>query len=362
MNLEPVRSGIARETLKLPACALPRPGDLVLWHENSLPITGILIGHSSSFLPCIETPWNMTLYPPSFDAIRIYDRETAVGPNWLSLPNDALVVEPTPKEQAIFDDLLEQSIPKGSKHIDLLYEIWARGYEVFVIGGTVRDVVAGIQARDIDISTTMPLDKLACLVGGMYGATYEISDESCQQGELRLGGRPGSTDPFIDISVFKHLMPGTPNAIFGSSFLRDIAHRDFACNSVYYDPINRALIDPTGNGLVDAKSCQLRTVFDARLQNQYQVAQIAIRMIKFRVRGFGAARGHEAELQQLIKQLQAMGSIDLVAYVKSQVFGSLTSSSDRAATFDLMREVFMSLGEKETWEVRFNAFREEFLS
>ncbi|MEV0269665.1 hypothetical protein AB0H43_12865 [Hamadaea sp. NPDC050747] len=355
------RTTIDLGSLKIPPCALPRPGDSVLWYERALPISGHLLGHTQNCAPCVKTEWDATVVLHSYDSIRLVEPDKPVGPNWTHLPPSANVVRPTRAEQDRFAELLGRRIPNGTRYIDLIGEIWSRGHEVFLTAGAVRDIIADRECRDVDIATTMPLEKLFRIVDGMYEGTIRFDNENRSNGQLTLGGAPGTTDPFVDIRVFRHLWPGTPRAIFGSSFEQDTAYRDFACNSLYFDPINNALIDPTGYGLSDAADSRLRAVYNAKLRTHLQIAEIGVRMIKFCVQGYSAADGHEEELQELARHTGTLPSIELVSFVKSQVFRGL-SEAERTIAYDLMRQMFVALGEERLWDARYGPYREELLS
>jgi tRNA nucleotidyltransferase/poly(A) polymerase len=87
----------------------------------------------------------------------------------------------------------------------------------------------------------------------MYRIAPKADERALRNGHLRLGGRPGSREPFADLSAFKFTHPGEQNAIFSADVARDLGFRDFACNAVYYDPINHVYIDPSGVGITDAE-------------------------------------------------------------------------------------------------------------
>jgi hypothetical protein len=348
------------DRLRLPPCALPRPGDHVVWYQNGVKTKGELLGHTPESFPCIQAEYGMTFRPTSFDVIRLKDPMSAIGPNWFRLPSEATITTPHPHEHQMLSELLGQRVPPGTRHIDLVYEIWSRGFEVFLIGGTVREVIAGRASRDVDIATTMPIDRLHQLVSCMYGKHVELGDLDRLAGRMRVGGTPGRTDPYVDIRIFHHHMPGTEDAVFGASFQRDTAHRDFACNCVYYDPINDVFIDPTGDGLNDAALSRLRTVYDEAVHSTHSIARIAVRVFKFLCRGYGPANGHEDDLDRLLHQVHNLPAIELIADMKLQVFDSMDPSR-RQKVYDMIHDEFVRLGDEPFWDRSIRPFREELL-
>ena len=117
----------------------------------------------------------------------------------------------------------------------------------------MRDLLAGTPTQDIDLATTMPLDRML----GFVEAMYSTRAVDVRRGHLRVGGTPASGDPFLDVNVFVAADPGTDEAVFGTGFASDLAHRDFTCNALYFEPENEVLVDPSGYG---AQDCERRTL------------------------------------------------------------------------------------------------------
>jgi hypothetical protein len=109
--------------------------------------------------------------------------------------------------------------------------------------------LAGREPVGVEVATTMPIPRLHALVGRMYDAQGEFGKIDRLYGNLRIGGVPGSGQGAVNARVFPLHGRGTDHARFASSFVRDTGYRDFACHCVYYDPVNKVLIDPTGRAL-----------------------------------------------------------------------------------------------------------------
>ena len=311
-----VREVVQIEDLRLPQSAIPRSGDEVAWYLNASRQEGLLSGHAPGARPVVRTRKGYTFPLNSFDQIRWADPNVRIGPVWTNLGSSARIVRPTGEEYAEFGRLLTQPIPPGPTYLELIEEIWFRGFEVFVVGGTVRDVIAGEQTHDVDLVTTMPLERATPLLKSMYRIDPEIHGPN---GYVRLGSKK-SGEPFIDLKSFVFSDPGTEQAVFGGDFNADVSHRDFSCNAVYYDPKNNVLIDPTGRGIQSAETKTLEIVCDHQ-RPAYNRGQVVIRFVKFRCRGFVCS----AETLQIIRSvflpgLAAMTRSDLIDYLYRQVF------------------------------------------
>ena len=185
---EPTRAHISPNHLRLPYCETPRPGDRVVWYQDALRLHGTLLGHKSDGRPYIFNDFGGVSELPSFDYLRLEQIDKRLGPIWDRLPSGAQIVSPLAAESQELKALLDQTTPPGPRYIDLVTEIWSRGYEVFVVGGTVRDVISRTPTKDVDLVTTMPLTKARPLVKSMYRQYGTLPKAALQNGHLRLGG------------------------------------------------------------------------------------------------------------------------------------------------------------------------------
>jgi len=357
-----VRDPATASDLKITDPATPRPGDIVLWYQSHSPLSGVLQGHRANGSPYVLNSFGQPSFPRSFETIRLVDPVDRVGPNWDRLPTDAKIVRPLVGERARLAELLQQRTPPGPRYSQLIEEIHARGYEVFVVGGTVRDVIAGVQSNDVDLATTMPLDRVLPLVQSMYRNPKGIDHGARINGHLRLGGAYGTSDPFIDLSLFKDTFVGSREALFSDSFSADVANRDFACNAVYYEPIGNVFIDPTGVGVTDAEARLLRVICDQQRRNAAQVAQVAVRYFKFRSRGFVAVDGCPIRIaEDFLPMLAAVGEPQRVQYMRRQLLGKVRRGEERE-TLAVVREEFVNIGALKVWETLVAPFEEELLA
>lgn len=311
------RETVPVSALRIPDCPTPRPGEKVVWYAGSRRIQGTFHGYTARGRAAVTTGHNNFALPRDPSVIRRQDPFAPKGANWSELPDSAQIVRPSPEEQQKLDDLLEGIGVPGIPYKELFEEIWLRGYEVFLVGGSVRDVLAGLVPKDIDLVTTMRLHLALPFLESMYGSRPSLKGET---GFLRLGNHRATEDNFIDVKMFTQSFVGSPDALFGASFAEDLAFRDFSCNSLYYDPNNRVLIDPHGRGISDAAERLLRLVHDAERGRGKQMGQITIRYVKFRCRGFSAADGtHDRIVTEYAKYLSGMTEDDRRHYLARQI-------------------------------------------
>ena len=346
------RVAVEPSEMALPDPAIPRPGDRVSLYEHQRRLTGVLLGHGPTGRPIVQSSFGTPFVATSFDSMRIVDLGSRLPPNWHRVPSIGACVRPTPNEHGAFQDLLAGRTAPGPRYIDLIEEIHNRGYETFVVGGTVRDVLRQAPGKDVDLVTTMPLLRAQDVLRQMYGTAAvprPLPLAALRNGHLKLGGSRVAEDAFIDFCVFKHSSIGTRNAIFSDDFEFDTANRDFACNSVYYDPINDVLIDPSGYGIDDAEEQVLRLVASTELRSPYQLGQVVVRLFKFVSRGMALHESLSTSLDGLLPHLASMDSIRRASYVRTQIL-SKTSSDKHEAAYAIFAESWSTLGLKDTFD------------
>lgn len=248
------------------------------------------------------------------------------------------------------NSVLDEPIPPGPTYRDLIEEVWGRGFEIYLVGGIVRDVLSGDGGNDVDLVTTMPLQKAHQFLKSMY---VIVPKGNGRRGYIRLGGTPRSGDPFIDLKVFSNCFMGTDNAAFGVGFDRDVVHRDFACNSLYYDAINGIIVDPTGRGIQDATNKTLRLV--CATDDRRQKAQIFIRYIKFLMRGYTPTEDtEEAITKGYARCLSGMTRDFRRSYLITQVTSKIRDIRKKREALIAVKAQLVCVGASDVWSEFFD--------
>jgi tRNA nucleotidyltransferase (CCA-adding enzyme) len=133
------------------------------------------------------------------------------------------------------------------------------GFNVYLTGGTVRDLITGATLRDLDFSVEGNPAKMAAeLEKG--GATIVSHDDKLRQVEVLFGGEwEGSISAARDDH---YVRPGTRPEIRWSTIMEDLRRRDFSLNAIAIslNPASRGLLlDPT-NGLSDIEHGEVRAL------------------------------------------------------------------------------------------------------
>jgi tRNA nucleotidyltransferase (CCA-adding enzyme) len=157
----------------------------------------------------------------------------------------------------------------------------ALGFNVYLTGGTVRDLVTGASLRDLDFTVEGNPSKIANeLEKG--GAKILSEDEKFRHVEVLFAGDcEGSLSAARDDH---YVRPGTRPEIRWSTIMEDLRRRDFSLNSIAIslNPASRGLLlDPT-NGLSDIERAEVRALTIHSFTNQpvrlLRVLRFAARM------------------------------------------------------------------------------------
>jgi tRNA nucleotidyltransferase (CCA-adding enzyme) len=143
----------------------------------------------------------------------------------------------------------------------------ALGLNVYLTGGTVRDLITGASLRDLDFSVEgNPQRIVRELEKG--GAKIVSEDEKLRHAEVNFAG---DCDGSITAARDDHYVrPGTRPEIRWSTIMEDLRRRDFSLNAIAIslNPASRGLLlDPT-NGLSDIERGEVRALTIHSFTNQ----------------------------------------------------------------------------------------------
>ena len=238
--------------------------------------------------------------------------------------NPKSIMSPPPRLQEALQQAIAQRVT--GKHTAEEYKeaLAKEGYPMYLVGGAIRDAIYLLKEepqatnediialmKDIDIVTTAPphvLRRIASEVAPEYSGAVFSPPIVDQFGCVLVGGpkaglkdcagidlvsiRKGPTDtrPVYHTDTNENALPTT----LGYRLIDDVTGRDFACNALYYDPLNEVIIDPIGHGIADAQNRMLRVNVSGGKVESDKI----FRFYKFKLRGYHS----DAHNQALIKR------------------------------------------------------------
>ena len=131
----------------------------------------------------------------------------------------------------------------------------AAGFEIALVGGSVRDALLGRLGTDLDFTTSARPDDIERLLSGWVDARWDVG-----RAFGTIGAMVGEWQLEITTYRSESYDPDSrkPDVAFGDSLEGDLSRRDFAVNAMALALPEQRLVDPFG-GLNDLAQSVLRT-------------------------------------------------------------------------------------------------------
>lgn len=129
------------------------------------------------------------------------------------------------------------------------------GYELALVGGTVRDALLGRPSHDLDFTTNATPEQVLPLVGPWADAVWEIGRDFGTIGAQKHGLT-------VEITTYRaesyDAASRKPQVSYGHTLAGDLARRDFTINALALRLPSLEFVDP-GTGMADLAGHILRT-------------------------------------------------------------------------------------------------------
>jgi len=201
------------------------------------------------------------------------------------------------------------------------------GYEAYIVGGAVRDLLLGMRPKDFDVATNATPEQVkglfrrAFIIGRRFRIVHVVFGRGRQDRGL---------SEVIEVSTFRanvvaadaatvagnektskgelagrtHVVDAEGRVLRDNVWgpqVEDAARRDFTINAMYYDPQREIVVDYHG-GIKDAKKKLLRMIGDPATRYREDPVRI-IRVVRFAAKlGFEI----EAKTRAPIKEMAAL--------------------------------------------------------
>jgi poly(A) polymerase len=176
-----------------------------------------------------------------------------------------------------------------------------RGFEAYIVGGAVRDLLLGLKPKDFDVATNATPEQVkaafrrAFIIGRRFrivhvvygrGREHEVIEVSTFRAQLdsadaeQVKGNERSSKQ--ELAGMKHAVDASGRVLRDNVWGpqdEDAARRDFTINAMYYDPETGHVIDYHG-GIGDAKKKVLRMIGDPALRYREDPVRV-IRAVRF---------------------------------------------------------------------------------
>jgi poly(A) polymerase len=129
----------------------------------------------------------------------------------------------------------------------IIERLRANGFESYIVGGAVRDLILGRKPKDFDIVTGASPSRIkkifrnARIIGRRFRLVH-----------VYFGPK------IFEVSTFRSLKDGPTSNTFGS-IEEDVRRRDFSMNALFYDPLKRLVVDYV-DGMRDIRRKRVRPI------------------------------------------------------------------------------------------------------
>ncbi len=143
------------------------------------------------------------------------------------------------------------------------YVLEAAGYEAYVVGGCVRDMLRGVKPKDWDVTTNATPEQIQSLFPKTfyendYGTVGVVNEEIAEDDVERATLRVVEVTPYRKESGYTNFRH--PDKVeFVTNLHDDLQRRDFTMNAIAYRVSHDELVDPFG-GIADIEAHVIRTV------------------------------------------------------------------------------------------------------
>lgn len=185
--------------------------------------------------------------------------------------------------------------------INVVSTLQQAGFEAYIVGGAVRDLLLGLRPKDFDVATNATPEQVkglfrrAFIIGRRFrivhvvygrGREHEVIEVSTFRAYLdnaaaeQVAGNEKTSKS--ELAGMKHAVDSTGRVLRDNVWgpqEEDAVRRDFTINAMYYDPQTQILVD-YHHGLKDAKSHLLRMIGDPAVRYREDPVRI-IRAVRF---------------------------------------------------------------------------------
>ncbi len=223
---------------------------------------------------------------------------------------------------------------------DVVADLQDAGYETYIVGGAIRDLLQNREPKDYDISTAATPEEVRQVFGRrrsrLIGRRFQLVHVVCGREILEVStfrSAPAESrhEPLTAGARKIAKLEEAENMIFNDNDFgtseEDAWRRDFTVNALFYDPVSDELLDYTGNGVADIEAGLVRAIGDPKLRFEEDPVRMLRALKLVGQYGFQLERKTGDALRETLPLLELASvsrlSLELEKVMKSNYAGSI---------------------------------------
>jgi len=224
------------------------------------------------------------------------------------------------KEHGINPKLVDE------RAMDVVHTLKQGGFEAYIVGGAVRDLLVGLRPKDFDVATdatpeqVKQLFRRAFIIGRRFrivhviygrGREHEVIEVSTFRAHLdssqaeQVGGNERTSKS--ELAGMKHAVDASGRVLRDNVWgpmEEDAARRDFTINAMYYDPETQIVVD-YHSGIADAKKKIIRMIGNPVVRYREDPVRI-IRAVRFGAKLSALGFKFEAKTSAPLREMSSL--------------------------------------------------------
>ncbi len=255
---------------------------------------------------------------------RIINKLLGKSPDGSARPSFGKRVEVPASEHRIDPKLVDE------RAAEVVRELKRAGYEAYIVGGAVRDLLVGLRPKDFDVATNATPEQVkrlfrrAFIIGRRFRIVHVVYGRGREHEVIEVS----TFRAYLDASAAEKVqgnekssrtaLEGVRHAVDASGRVlrdnvwgtqeEDAARRDFTVNAMYYDPERQIVVD-YHKGMADTQKRTIRMIGHAATRYREDPVRI-IRAVRFAAKlsalGFKLDKASAAPLKDSLPLLKEM--------------------------------------------------------
>ncbi|WP_192552372.1 polynucleotide adenylyltransferase PcnB [Pseudomonas sp. IzPS59] len=220
--------------------------------------------------------------------------------------------------------------------VNIVERLQGAGYQAYLVGGCVRDMLLGITPKDFDVATSATPEQVraefrnARIIGRRFKLVHiHFGREIIEVATFRANHPQNEDDEDSNQSSRNESGRILRDNVYGT-LEEDAQRRDFTINALYYDPVSERILDYV-NGVHDIRNHLIRLIGDPKQRYQEDPVRM-LRAVRFAAKlNFGIEKHTVQPIRDLAPMLREIPSARLFEEVLK-----LFLSGHGAITFEML--------------------------